>query len=139
ATDGGQSATGATGAAAIPARALPDAPIEAQYNYAYGLLTQGEYEQAEQALRQFLDAHPDQPLSSNAQYWLGETYYIRGRFNDAAIAFAQGYQNYPSGSKAADSLLKLGMSLSAMGQKEDACLTFSQIRTELPQAAARIT
>jgi len=118
--------------------ALPDGSVDAQYNYAYGLLAQGSYAEAESALKQFLANHPDSPLASNAQYWLGETYYIRGRFNDAAIAFAQGYQNYPQGAKAVDSLLKLGMSLSAMGQKEDACLTFSQLQSEFPQAPASI-
>ncbi|HEY9568641.1 MAG TPA: tetratricopeptide repeat protein, partial [Thalassobaculum sp.] len=64
--------------AAAQGVALPDGPPDAQYNYAYGLLAQGNYDGAEQALTQFLQANGDSPLASNAQYWLGETYYIRG-------------------------------------------------------------
>lgn len=118
---------------------LPSGSVSDQYNYAYGLLAQGDYARSEQALTQFLAAHPDEPLASNAQYWLGETYYIRGQFNDAAIAFAEGYQKFPDGAKAVDSLLKLGMSLSALGQTQDACLTFAQLQAEFPTAPAGIS
>ena len=33
------------------------------------------------------------PLAGNAVYWLGETYYARRQFADAAVTFADGYQN----------------------------------------------
>ena len=101
-------------------------------------MQQADYERAEEALRLFLAEHQDHPLASNAQYWLGETFYVRSRYNDAAVAFAQGYQQFPSGPKAMDSLLKLGMSLGAMGQTQDACLTFSQLSNLFPDAPTAI-
>lgn len=118
--------------------AAPSGDAQTQYDYAYQLLQRADYPAAEAALQQFISAHPDHALASNAQYWLGETYYVRGRYNDAAIAFAQSYQRYPSGAKAVDSLLKLGMSLAALGQRADACLTFAQLRTEFPNAPAAV-
>ena len=111
---------------------------QGQYETAYQLLQRADYPGAEAALQQFLSAYPSHELASNAQYWLGETYYVRGRYNDAAIAFAQSYQRYPGGAKAVDSLLKLGMSLAALGQRDDACITFAQLRTEFPNAPAAI-
>ena len=117
---------------------LPAGSADTQYDYAYGLLAQGDYDRAEQALVMFADANPDHPLTSNAQYWLGETFYVRGRYDDAAIAFAQGYQSFPDGAKAVDSLLKLGMSLAAAGNRDDACLTLNQLDVEFPNAPTGI-
>ena len=72
----------------------------------------------------FIQQFPNDQLAGNAQYWLGETYYVRKRYNDAATAFAFGYQKYPKSGKGADDLLKLGMSLGSLGQKQDACSAF---------------
>ena len=132
-------AAGTQVAAAAPAAvALPDGDASSQYDFAYGLLAQGDYDRAEQALILFADANPDHPLTSNARYWLGETFYVRGRYDDAAIAFAQGYQSFPEGSKAIESLLKLGMSLAAAGNRDDACLAFNQLDVEFPDAPTGI-
>lgn len=130
----------AQGPAAPPPEApsLPHGTASDRYDRAYGLLQQADFAAAEQALRSFVAEHPDHQLASNAQYWLGETYYVRGRFNEAAVAFARGYQNFPEGSKAVDSLLKLAMSLGAMGQTEDACLTFDELGERFPNAPAAI-
>ena len=117
---------------------LPTGDAATQYDYAYGLLAQGDYDRAEQALVLFSDANPEHPLTSNARYWLGETFYVRGRYDDAAIAFAQGYQSFPDGAKAVDSLLKLGMSLAAAGNRDDACLTLNQLDVEFPNAPTGI-
>ena len=31
-------------------------------------------------------------MAGNAQYWLGETYYARGKYMEAASTFAEGYK-----------------------------------------------
>ena len=89
---GTEAAPAAMAAAAPAAVELPAGSADTQYDFAYGLLAQGDYDRAEQALSKFAEAHPENPLTSNAQYWLGETFYVRGQYDDAAIAFAQGYQ-----------------------------------------------
>ena len=43
---------------------------------------------AEQALAAFVQNHPEDGLAGNAQYWLGETFYVRGDFQTAARTFA---------------------------------------------------
>lgn len=111
---------------------------EAQYDYAFSLLRQANYQQAEQALQAFLDKHPEHELSGNAKYWLGETYYVRGNYDQAAVTFAEGFQNYPDSSKAPDNLLKLGMSLAQIDRKQDACGIFAELLNRYPDAAANI-
>ena len=62
----------------------------------------------------------DELPSGIGQATLGETYYVRGDFPNAARAFAEGFQKYPKSGKAPDNLLKLGMSLQAQGKPEQA-------------------
>lgn len=110
-----------------PSDTMPSGSVSAQYNAAYGLLRQADYPAAEQALRNFVRQHPSDPLAGNAQYWLGESYYARGKYSEAAAAFADGYKRYPKGAKAPDELLKLSMSLARGDQKHEACIALAQL------------
>jgi len=109
-----------------------------QYNHAFGLLKQADYPAAEAALKTFVEQHPTDPMAGNAQYWLGETYYTRNRFLEAASAFAEGYKRYPKSAKAADDLLKLAMSLGRANQKPNACVALAQLDHDFPKPGAAI-
>ena len=100
------------------------------YESAFAQLKSNNYDGAETEFQEFLSQYPDHVLVGNAKYWLGETYYVRGKHEQAARMFAEGYQQFPKGNKAADNLLKLGMSLAAMGKKDDACVALGQISKE---------
>ncbi len=120
------------------AYALAGATAEDKYSHAFSLLSQANYDQAERALQAFLQEHPNHRLAGNAKYWLGETHYVRGQYQDAAVAFAEGYQTYPSSSKAPDNLLKLGKSLSALGETNDACGTYGELLRRFPNATPTV-
>ena len=120
------------------ARPLPSGSTSEQYNHAFGLLKQADYPAAEAALKAFVEQHPNDTMAGNAQYWLGETYYTRGRYAEAAAAFAEGYKRYPKSSKAADELLKLGMSLARANQKQNACVALIQLDHDFPTPGAAI-
>lgn len=117
---------------------LPPGPARDQYEFAYGLLRQRDYANAEVAFRQFIDQHKTDELTGNALYWLGETHYVRRQFEPAAIAFLEGYKNFPKGSKAPDNLLKLGMSLAGLNRQKEACTTFAKLNSEFPDAASNL-
>ena len=117
---------------------LPGGTVKEQYAYAFGLLRQANYDRAEQALQEFLGLHPKEPLASNARYWLGETYYVRAAYVQAAEIFLEGYQADPKGPKAPDSLLKLGMSLAGLDKKREACAAFEKLTKDFPDAAAGV-
>jgi tol-pal system protein YbgF len=137
-----EAVTSGSGAASTePAGAgqLPDGTPEEQYQYAFGLLRQANYAEAEVALKSFIDRHPESQLTGNALYWLGETYYVRGDYQTAAITFAEAYKNYPEGAKAPDNLLKLGLSLASLDAVDDACGTFSELERRYPNASPSIT
>jgi tol-pal system protein YbgF len=119
-------------------RALPGGSATEQYNYAFGLMKEAKYPAAEAALKEFVAAHPQDQMAGNAQYWLGETYFARGKYMAAAGAFAEGYKRYPKSAKAPDGLLKLGMSLARAEQKQSACVALAKLGDEFPHAAASV-
>lgn len=124
-------------AASPPPRAA-GTPQE-QYDYAMALLTRDQnLPEAEKALRSFVEAHPDSPQVSNAQYWLGETFFARKDYQQAAAAFAEGYKKYPKSAKAPDTLLKLGMSLAQLNRRKDACAAYTRLLDNHPTASAAI-
>lgn len=125
-------------APAAPGTVLPDGSPMERYNFAFSLLRKSEFDRAEQAFTEFLAAHPDDNLAANAQYWLGETYYVRNQFDAAAAAFLQGIKQYPASSKAPDTLLKLGITLRELGQSAEACNTWDELLRSFPDADGRI-
>ncbi|HTZ76768.1 MAG TPA: tol-pal system protein YbgF [Stellaceae bacterium] len=140
----GQSTAPAVAAPVVPPESKPasapaaNATPQEQYNYAFNLLRQSRYDEAAQALKAFVQRNPKDPLAGNAQYWLGETYYVRKDYTNAAATFAEGYEKYPKNTKAPDNLLKLGMSLSNLGQKDNACRAFGRLDRDYPQAPGEI-
>jgi tol-pal system protein YbgF len=60
------------------------------------------------AFRQFLEAYPDGPFSDNAQYWLGEAYYVSRDFPNALAEFRKVIERHPDSQKVPDAMLKIG-------------------------------
>lgn len=133
-------APGPQTAAAPPPASAGEAEMSSKqlYETAYGYLLQRDYGAAEAAFDEFLRRHPNDPLAGNAQYWLGESLYVRGQYRAAAGAFLKGYQTYARSAKAPESLLKLAMSLQRLGQKDAACSSFSELTTKFPSAPAHV-
>lgn len=104
------------------------------YHDGFKMLQDGDYAGAEKAFRTFVQRNPQHVLAGNAQYWLGETYYARREYQQAAVAFAEGYKVYKSSPKGPDNLLKLGITLSAMGKKQEACAMFARFSHDYPRA-----
>ncbi len=115
-----------------------DPPPQQLYEQAYGFLLQKDYGAAEQSFDDFLKRHPTHHLAGNAQYWLGETFFVRSQYRPAAAAFLKGYKDFGSSQKAPESLLKLAMSLNRLGQKDAACSSFKELTTKFPTPPAHV-
>jgi tol-pal system protein YbgF len=132
---GAASTATATGDGGTPLATLPPGSPKQQYDYATSLLmNKQDYAAAETALKAFVAAHPKDPLAGSAQYWVGETYFARKDYQNAAFAYADGVEKYPQSPKAPDSLLKLGMSLARLGKNDQACTALSRLQTAFPSA-----
>jgi tol-pal system protein YbgF len=100
-------------AGAPPRAAAPVAPVDpalaqTEYDTALAILREGRYTDAALAFKQFLNNHPGSVLADNANYWLGETYYVTRDFDQALATFNALVANYPQSPKVPDSRLKIG-------------------------------
>jgi len=87
---------------------------------------------------EFVDTHSKHELAGSAQFWYGETFYIRQLYEDAAAAFLDGYQKYPNSPKASENLLKLGVTLAELGEIEQGCKMIINLKKAYPKTDASI-
>lgn len=118
--------------------AVPTKTAEQIYQAGLEALKANDYDAAEGHFDSVLRRFPNDKLAGNAQYWMGEVYYGRKNYKDAAVAFAKVYKQYKDGPKGADSLLKLGMSMQELQKKPEACSAFTSMKTEFPKAEERV-
>jgi tol-pal system protein YbgF len=119
-------------------KVLPKVSIAEQYKYATNIMKSGDFEKAEIAFKEFVDTHSKHELAGSAQFWYGETFYIRQLYEDAAEAFLEGYQKYPNSPKASENLLKLGVTLAELGEIEQGCKMIINLKKAYPKTDASI-
>jgi tol-pal system protein YbgF len=129
----GAGAAGAPAAAAAAAGASSDSGEDkSSYQAAFNLLKDGQYDRAIAAFQKFLVTYPDSSLADNAQYWLGEAYYVNKAYPEAEAAFQRVIDKYPQSRKLSDALLKIGFCRYEQKQWQSA-------REVLGQVVARFT
>lgn len=123
---GAQGAQGAQGGSASAAGPAPtgDAPAQPPpvpdpqtlYNSAYQDYTQGQYPLAIQGFQQYLQNYGDTDLASNAQFYIGDSYYAQKDYKNAIKEYDKCIEQFPGGNKVAASYLKKGYALLALGE-----------------------
>lgn len=109
-----------------------------EFDIALAFLKQRSYEDAEKGFTSFLQKNPKNKLASDAIYFLGESFYRRGRQREAAEQFLKLSTQYADSPRAPEALLRLGQSLNALGAKEQACATYGEITRKYPDAPAMV-
>jgi tol-pal system protein YbgF len=105
---GAPAAPAAAAAVAATTPALNPAEERKAYDQALELLKEGRYNDAAGAFQGFLKQYPGSSYADNAQYWLGEVYYVTRQFPAALTEFDKVLKNHPGSPKAADARLKQG-------------------------------
>ena len=112
--------------------AEPTSTEQAVYSQSYDALKAGSYSIAITGFKDFLSNYPQSPLAENAQYWLGEAYYVNHDYDPAAEAFRAALKKWPDGRKAADALLKLGFTQFEQKQYGAARATLTSVTQKYP-------
>ena len=103
---------------------------QSDYLAAFGKLKTGAYGDAASAFRDFLQEHPGSAYAPNAQYWIGEAYYVQREFDRAWEAFSAVLEKYPDSLKAADARLKQGLIRVDQGRMQDARAILQEVATQ---------
>jgi len=136
---GAGSAAGSGDAGSGGAGADSSAPAsddKAAYQTAFNLLKDSQYDRAIAAFQKFLIVYSDSSLADNAQYWLGEAYYVNKSYPEAQGAFQRVIDKYPQSRKRPDALLKIGYCQYELKQWDSAKGTLSQVAKQFPDAPA---
>lgn len=76
--------------------------------------------------------YKDSPLTNNALFLLGETFYNRKDYDRAAEQFEKLYKNFPDGNKAVSALYQLGLCFQKMGKTQEAKEAFENVMNIYP-------
>ena len=104
------------------------------YQSALDLVRSARYEEAAVALREFIVEYPVGSYADNAQYWLGETHYVRHQFEQALQEYERLVSAYPNSQKLPGALLKIGYSHDELGNEAQAERVLGQLIQSHPQS-----
>ncbi len=98
-------------------------------------LAEGDFSGAQTLFQQYLTLNPDAPDAGDVSFWLGETYFVKSAYADAADAYIASMRKNRDGVRAPEAMIKLGASLRELGNKAQACQTFDSFTAQYPNAS----
>jgi tol-pal system protein YbgF len=81
---------------------------QTEYRKALAMVRDGQFEDAASSFNTFLDTYPESRYADNANYWIGETYYVTRDFEPALETFTDLIEEFPDSPKVPDTRLKIG-------------------------------
>ena len=137
-TSTGSDSSAAAAPAAATASTAAETPASSgdantDYNRAVDLvLVKKQNDQAITAFQSFVKQYPDSTYQPNANYWLGQLFYNKGKKDDSAYYFAVVVKNYPKSPKAPEAMYKVGVIMQEKGQVDKAKAVYQQVIKQYP-------
>ncbi|HDU4719462.1 TPA: cell division protein CpoB [Klebsiella aerogenes] len=134
-TSGGGAAAAGAQAQAPSSSGAPAMTGDANtdYNAAIALVKDSSrQDDAMVAFQNFVKKYPDSTYQPNANYWLGQLNYNKGKKDDAAYYFASVVKNYPKSPKAPDAMFKVGVIMQDKGDTAKAKAVYQQVVSKFP-------
>jgi tol-pal system protein YbgF len=131
-----ESAVTGIGEPEVQSQAAPASPEEekAAYDLAFQALKELRYADAAEEFQSFLNRYPSSDHADNAQYWLGESYYVTRNYDIALQAFQDLLDHFPESPKAPDAMLKIGYTHYELKQWENARAALTQVQEKYPDS-----
>lgn len=117
------------------AAAVSDVDPIALYNAALSDYQQGRLELAREGFTEYLRRFPDGVSASDAQYWLGITWYDESRWDSAITELLKVSNQWPESSKAPLALRKVGDAYRAQGDQARARAAYQALVDRYPNSA----
>jgi tol-pal system protein YbgF len=104
------------------------------YKDAYETFHRGDLEGARRKFEAFLKQYANTELSDNAQFWIGETYYLKKDFERAILEYEKAIVKYPEGDKIPAAIYKQALSFSELGDKTNARNLLKRVIEKYPRS-----
>ncbi len=101
-------------------------------------LSEGDFLGAQTAFKQYLEINPNAPNSGEVSYWLGESYFVRGGYADAADAYISSMRKDPQGQLAPKAMVGLATTMRELGKKTEACNALGSLTAQFPNASSEV-
>ena len=106
-----------------------------EYAAALQLLRQEDYDRAVQQFRNFQRSYPTSEVADDAQYWIGESYFIQKDYNRAILELND-VLKYRRGDKRPDALVRQAEAFLEIGDRTDARLILRKVINDYPRSDA---
>jgi tol-pal system protein YbgF len=142
--------TPADAAAATPPEGAPPPPAVPAVNPAAGLspqrlwdqayadYTAGQWALAIAGFETFIKTFPRHERADSAQYYVGESYLLDGRFDQAIAAYDRVIANFPSGDQVPFAFYKRGLAQARLGQTDRARESWETVIAKYPASDAAV-
>ncbi len=117
----------------MPAPVSSTGDFKADYERALRHFYNREYDRAIALFSQLKQNYPNHKLTSNCQYWIGESYFGKGQYTQAIDAFTA-VLSYDFSYKFDDALIMLGNSYRRLGDVENARRYYQQLLNQYPDS-----
>ena len=104
------------------------------YKDAYETFYKGDLEGARRKFEAFLKQYPNTELSDNAQFWIGETYYLKKDYERAILEYEKAIVKYPEGDKIPAALFKQALAFFELGDKANARNLLRRVIEKYPRS-----
>jgi tol-pal system protein YbgF len=119
---------------AAPESAGPriDASTSDVFNRARIDLDAGRADLAAMGFRSFVEQYPGSPLAADAQFLIGESFYVRDQFEEARAEYQRVIDLYPDSTKRPLAMLRAGNCLANTGRSDQAAAMLRRLIETFP-------
>ncbi len=128
-------ATAAPTAGSDSSLPVADAQAVKMYQSAYNLLVKNKLSESATGFSNYVTKYPNNSLTPNAWYWLGQVQYKQKNYQDARVSFLN-TAKFKGSTKRADALYKLGVTSKALGDKDKAKKFFEVLIKTYPTSSS---
>ena len=121
---------------AEPQGAPPPGAAEQLYASALANFRAREHGQAVLEFTDFIARYPRHALAANAQFWIGEAYYLQHDYRQALVEYQKVVELNAKGGKAPAALLKIGLCFRALNESDRAREAWRQLVQVYPDSDA---
>lgn len=130
-------------ASAAPPAVVPTGPAgglspQRMFETAQADYAAGQWGLAISGFEQFIRSFPTHERADDAQFYIGESYQVDGKFKEAIAAYELVLQKYPTGDRAPQAMYKRGIALSLLGDNERARESLQLVIRNYPQSEVAV-
>lgn len=104
------------------------------YMKAYEKFKAGDNKGAREMFQSFLKDYPESEYSDNARFWIAESYYKDGSYEDAILAYEELLKKNPDSDKIPDAMLKQAFSFYELKDKKTGRLILEKLIERFPDS-----